>query len=93
MSATTLATAADMRAIAGDLAAAGMEARLEVADGYPYVHATAPGTGKDRAFEVFLDDDGHIELRWQHQPAVPPAPVAAAVTRAIAAITAGTGAA
>jgi hypothetical protein len=83
----TLATAADMRAIAGQLAAAGMDARVESAGGYLYV--VARGNGGGTRFEAIVDDDGHVELRWLHQPAGSHAQLTAVITRAMAVITGG----
>ena len=78
-----------MRAIAGQLATAGMDARVETACGYLYV--AARGNGGGTRFEAIVDDDGHVELRWLHQPAGSWHQLTAAVTRAMAAITGGSG--
>ncbi len=91
MPGTTLATTADMRAIAGQLATAGMDARVEAAGGYLYVVATAQISGHDAEVEATVDDDGHIELRWQHQAADSWPQAAAVIARAVAAITSGPG--
>ena len=75
-----------MRAIAAELAAAGLNTQLYDSRGGIDVTATASPPGQ-REIEVVVDEDDYCELRFWTPPGTQPAEVAAVITRAITAVT------
>jgi hypothetical protein len=81
-------TARRMRAIAADLAAAGLDARVHDTRGVLDITATWGRPGRRGDVEVVLDDDLYAEIRYWNAPDATPAQVSETITRALAAITA-----
>lgn len=77
-----------MRAIAAELAAAGLDARLHDTRGVLDMTATLHQPGRRTDIEVVLDDDLYAEIRYWNAPDATPAQVSETITRALAAITA-----
>jgi predicted glycoside hydrolase/deacetylase ChbG (UPF0249 family) len=76
-----------IRGIAAALTAAGLTADLHHTPVGLDLTATRHPPGQKET-EVLVDEDGYIELRWWAVPGATAEQVAAAVTRALAAITA-----
>jgi hypothetical protein len=77
---------AHMRAIAADLAAAGLITHLT--DGRTGLDLTAAiNPARLRGAEFWMDEDGHADLRFWYPPGTPPAQVTATALRALQAIT------
>jgi hypothetical protein len=75
-----------MRAIAADLAASGLITRLT--DSRAGLDLTAaPGSGRLREPEFWLDEDGYAELRYWIGSGTPPAEAAATALRVMRAVT------
>jgi len=79
--------AAWVRGIAAALSAAGLTADLHRTAAGLDVTATARPPGLKET-EVLVDEDGYIEIRWWAAPGAAADQVAAAITRALTAITA-----
>jgi hypothetical protein len=75
-----------MRAIAAELAAAGLRTRLYQSPGSVDVTAIRP-QGR-RGMEAVVDEDNYVELRYWHPAGATPAQIAAVITRAMDTITA-----
>jgi hypothetical protein len=75
-----------MRALAGELSAAGLDARLHATSGILDITATVhrPG-GKDICITV--DEDGCVALSYWSPPGASPVQVAAVIGRVVAVIT------
>jgi hypothetical protein len=82
-------TTARMCAIAAELAAAGLTARLHQTAGVMDITASLGRPG-GRPAEVIVDEDGYVEIRYWNVPGAAPAQVVAVITAALAAITAAT---
>lgn len=78
-----------MRAIAAELASAGLDTQLHEGRGGIDVTAATQPPGQ-REIEAIIDEDDYCELRFWTPPGTQPAEVAAIITRAVAAITAVT---
>lgn len=76
-----------MRAIAAELAAAGLHTRLYQSPGSVDVTAIRP-QGRRRGMEAVVDEDNYVELRYWHPADATPAQIAAVITQAMDTITA-----
>jgi hypothetical protein len=79
-------TASRMRAIAAELAAHGLSARVHATRGTLDLTATVHPPGQREA-EIVIDEDGYTELRYWNQPGAGPAQVSAVALRVLAALT------
>jgi hypothetical protein len=75
-----------MRAIAAELAAAGLQTRLYQSPGS--VDVTATWQGRHRGMEAVVDEDNYVELRYWHPADATPAQIVAVITRVMDTITA-----
>ena len=78
-------TARRMRAIAAELAAAGLTTHLHESAEYVDVTATLSPPGQ-REVEAIVDDDGYVELRFWHAAADSPGQVSALISNAMTVI-------
>jgi hypothetical protein len=76
-----------MRAIAAELAAAGLQTRLHQSPGSVDITATTGPLGH-RGMEAVVDEDNYVELRYWHPADATPAQIVAVITRAMDTITA-----
>jgi hypothetical protein len=77
-----------MGELAGQLAAAGFDARLhETRAGVDLTAIRRVPGGRD--VEAVIDEDGYVEVRFWAEPGASPVQVAAAINRVLAAITGG----
>jgi hypothetical protein len=83
-------TAARMSEIAGDLAGAGLDARVHDTRGVLDVAASLGEPG-GKPIEVIVDDDGYTQVSYWNPPGATPAQVTAIITAVIAVITAPAG--
>ena len=74
-----------MRAIAGELALAGLATSLHESRASIDVTATFTAGGQREA-EVIVDEDAYVEMRFWHDPQATPAQIAALITSALTAI-------
>jgi hypothetical protein len=75
-----------MRAIATELARSGLSANVR--ETFSWLDLTAsPGACQpaSKEPEASLDADGYAEIRWWNDPSMPPADVAARISRVVAA--------
>ena len=79
-------TGRQMRAIAAELTAAGLNAHVHQASEVLDITATLSRAGRKDS-HVIIDEDGYVELRYWNDPAATPAQIAVTITRALAAIT------
>jgi hypothetical protein len=73
-------------AIAAELSAAGLEARVNQTRNVLDVTATLHEPGR-KDIEVIVDEDLYVELRYWNQPNATPAQVTSVIVRALTAIT------
>jgi hypothetical protein len=74
-----------VRAVAHELAAAGLTARVDDPGIVRAVAVTAGMPGRADA-DVIIDEDGYAELRWWPGPDAAPATVASIIVHALAAV-------
>jgi hypothetical protein len=76
---------ARMDALAAELRANGLDAKVHVTHGTTDITATLPQSGRKDS-HVVIDEDGYTELRYWADPAADPGQAVAAVLRALAVI-------
>ena len=81
-------TASRMRAIAAELAAHGLSARLHDTRGTLDLTATVHPPGQREA-EIVIDEDGYTELRYWNEPGAGPAQISAVDLHLLAAAPGG----
>lgn len=79
-------TASRMRAIAAELSAHGLSARVHDTRGTLDLTATVQPAGQREA-EIVIDEDGYTELRYWNQPGAGPSQISALALRVLAALT------